>query len=93
MHAIQMRRPRQRNEELASIRTRPAVRHRENALTRMGQGVVKLVFELTAPDGLAATARAGGVAALDHEVWDDAVEDHAVGAAGVGEAGEVGTGL
>jgi hypothetical protein len=42
------------------------------------EGLPELVGELGAPDGGAALAGAGGVAALDHEALDVAVEDGAV---------------
>lgn len=41
----------------------------------MGEVGVDLVFELAAVDGFAAEAGAGGVARLDHEAGDHAVED------------------
>lgn len=93
MLPVQMRRRRQRDEELTPIRTWPTVGHREDALLGVTERVVEFIFELAAEDGLAAAAGAGGVAALDHEVGDDAVEDDVVVFAGVGEAGEVLAGL
>jgi hypothetical protein len=42
------------------------------------EGLPELVGELGAPDGGTALAGAGGVAALDHEALDVAVEDSAV---------------
>ena len=55
----------------------------------MLQGRIDLVLELVAPDGAAAPAGACGIAGLEHEVWDDAVED-AIGVVGTGhERGEV----
>lgn len=86
---IQVRCSRKRNEELATIRPRPAVSHRHNARAGMEKRVVELVFEFSAPNRLAAATGAGGVAALEHEARDDAVEDYAVILAGVGEACEV----
>ena len=93
MLPIQMRRGRQSDEELTPIRAWPTVRHGEDALLGVTERVVEFVLELAAEDGLAAEAGAGGVAALDHEVGDDAVEDDVVIFAGVGEAGEVLAGL
>lgn len=55
----------------------------------MSQARVDFVFELVAVDGGAAAARARWVAALDHEVWDDAVEDCGGEVAAAGEGGEV----
>lgn len=48
-----------------------------------------LVLELLAVDGGAAAAGAGGVAGLDHEVGDDAVDEEVVIVAALGEGGEV----
>lgn len=48
-----------------------------------------LVLEGVAVDGLAAAPRARGVAALDHEAGDDAVEDHVVVVAALRERREV----
>ncbi len=59
----------------------------------MFQTGVDLVFELFAVDGAAAAAGAGGVAGLEHEVWDYAVEEDVVVVAALGEGGEVFAGL
>jgi hypothetical protein len=53
------------------------------------EGLPELVGELGAPDGGAALAGAGGVAALDHEALDVAVEDGAVVVAAGAEGQEV----
>lgn len=50
---------------------------------------VDLVFELVAVDGATAAAGAGGVAGLEHEVGDDAVEEDVVVVAALCEGGEV----
>lgn len=54
-----------------------------------GEEETRLVLEGLAVDGAAASARARGVAALDHEVLDDAVEGDAVVVALGGELLEV----
>src|SRR5436190_609180 len=72
------------DEELAPVRVRARVRHREGA--PLDLVVVELVLELVAG---AARAGARRVAALDHEVRDDPVEDHAVVEALAGQLDEV----
>ena len=68
------------DEELAA----GAVGHHGARHTQDAALVLQLVFEAVAGelalDGIARAAHAGalGVAALDHEAGDDAVEDHAV---------------
>src|SRR5262245_11911044 len=76
------------DEELAAVRVRPRVRHRERAADDLV--LVELVLEL-----VAGTARPGArrVAALDHEVRDHAVEDDAVVEAVARELREVLDGL
>ena len=72
------------DEELRAVRVRPRVGHRDRAADDLV--VVDLVLERVAgPAG----PGAGRVAALDHEVADDAVEDHPVIEALAGEVGEV----
>jgi hypothetical protein len=53
------------------------------------QIVADLVLKLLAVDAASAAARAGRVAALDHEIFDDAVENCVVVVAARGERGEV----
>ena len=76
------------DEELAAVRVRAGVRHRERAA--LDPVLVGLVLELVAGP---ARAGAGRVTALDHEVGDDAVEHDAVVEALPGEALEVLDGL
>lgn len=52
-----------------------------------------LVLEGLAPDGAAAAAGAGGIAGLEHEVGDYAVDRGVVVVAAAGEGGEVFAGL
>ena len=59
----------------------------------MLQARIDLVFELFTVDRGTTSAGAGGVAGLQHEVWDYAVEDDVVVVATLGEGGEVGAGL
>lgn len=93
MLPIQPGRRRQCNKKLAPVRILPAVRHTQDAGPGMLQRRIDLVFELFAVDGSAAAAGAGGVAGLQHEVWDYAVEDDVVVVAALGEGGEVVAGL
>src|SRR5690606_35565422 len=60
------------------VGARPGVRHGQHAHAVELQLRRALVLERLAPDRLPAAAGAGRVAALDHEVRDDAVEDDAV---------------
>src|SRR5436190_7277227 len=76
------------DEELAPVRVRAGVGHRQGA--SLDLVVVELILERVAR---AAGPGAGWVAALDHEVRDDAVEDHAVVEAVAGELAEVLDGL
>jgi hypothetical protein len=82
------RRLRRDDEELAAVRVRAGVRHRQRAA--LDPVLVELVFELVAR---AAPAGALRTATLDHEVRDDAVEDEAVVEAVAGELREVVDGL
>ena len=77
------------DEKLGAIGVRARVRHGERAGRRVGQRKV-LVCKLGAVNGFAARARPfREVAALEHEVGDDAVEDGALvgqGLAGLADA-------
>src|SRR4029079_154550 len=76
------------DEELAPVRIRAGVRHRERAAH--DRVVVEFVLEAVAG---ASGAGSGRVATLDHEVGDDAVEDDAVVEPVSGELAEVLDGL
>ena len=76
------------DEELAPVRIRARVRHRECAALDLV--LVELVLELVTGPTRAGPLRAAG---LDHEVGDDAVEDQPVVEAVAGELGEVLDGL
>ena len=77
------------DKELTAVGTWACVSHREDAGLAVFEGGVELVAE--AVTGAAHTA-AGGVAALDHEVFDDAMELDAVVVPAFGEVEEVGAG-
>lgn len=87
--SIQPRRRRQGDEKLASIRIRAAVCHAQNSSAGMLEGGRNLVLELGAIDRCPAPPGARWVAALNHKVGDDAVEDEAVEVIALGEGGEV----
>ena len=89
MFPVQVGRSRQGDEELAPVCTWSTIGHGENAFSRVNEGVIKLVLEFAAEDGLAPTARACRIATLDHEVRNDAMEDYSVVFARIGETGEV----
>ena len=78
MLPIQMRRRRQGDEKLAAVRARSAVGHTQHAFAVMHQRSDDLVLEFAAVDRRAAGTGAGGVAALQHEAGNDAVEDDVV---------------
>lgn len=63
------------DEELGAVGVWAGIRHRK--LTRLGVlDVEVLVLELVAVDGLTAVAvEVGDVTTLDHEPWNDSVED------------------
>ena len=70
------------DEELAAVGVGPGVRHGQHAAFVAGliqrRVGLDLVVEFTAPRAHAAAAGALGVAALQHEAFDDAVKRHAV---------------
>lgn len=77
------------DKELRAIGIGSCVGHAENASAGVLEGRVDLVSELVTVDGGAASAGAGRIAALDHEVGNDAVEDGAVVVAAADERREV----
>ena len=77
------------DEELASVGVWAGIRHGKDAGLGVFEGLVDLVWETVTG---AAASGAGGIAALDHEVFDDSVEGDAVIEASLGEVQEVGGG-
>src|SRR4029077_8325882 len=86
-----------KNEELAAIGVRSGIGHRDEAAAVPAaiqrRVLIDLVLEGSAPRAFTAGAIAGGVAPLDHETLDDAVERQAVVLAVLGEQPEILDGL
>jgi len=55
----------------------------------MLQRLLNLIFELFAVDGTTASTGSGRIACLNHEVWDDTVEDDVIVVASLGESCKV----
>ena len=100
MLSIQPRRWRQRHEKLTPVRIRSRIRHRHHTRARVLQGRQmsrvrrrgEFVFEFTTgEDCFAAATGASGVAGLNHEVGDDAVDGSVVVVLATEEGGEVET--
>lgn len=77
------------DKKLRAIGVGSCVGHAEDASAGVLEGRVDLVSELVTVDGGAASPGAGRIAALDHEVGNDAVEDGAVVVAAADERREV----
>ena len=75
---MEPRRCRSGDEKLASIRARSGIGHGKQAGTVESHGGIALVLEGLPPDRVASTTAPGGIAALNHKVVDDAVENDAV---------------
>lgn len=93
MLPVQPRCRSQGDEKLAAIGVGSAIRHAQDPCARMFQCRADFILELFAVDRAAPSACAGGVAALDHEIGDDAVEDHVVVVAALCEGCKVLAGL
>ena len=65
------------DKKLAAIGVWAGVGHRQRTAV-IAQLEIELVLKAIAPDALAAAAVPLGIAALDHEIVDDAMEDQAV---------------
>lgn len=79
----------QGDKKLAAIGVGPTVGHAQDARAGVLERSRDLVFEFFAVDGLASATGTGGVAGLDHEVGDDAVEDDIVVVSALGKGSEV----
>lgn len=89
MFIIQPRRLFRSNKKLTPVRILPRISHTNRIRLIMSQQRRKLVFKLATPDTFAACAVAQGVAGLDHEFADYAVEDYVVVVRGPGVRDEV----
>ncbi|KAI3475421.1 hypothetical protein L1887_63189 [Cichorium endivia] len=87
--AIEERRRRQRDEELASVGVGTCVGHSEDPRTDEAKLGMQLVLKSTTVDRCTTGARTGGIARLDHKVADDTVEDDAVVETLLGQLAEV----
>lgn len=79
----------QGDEKLAAVRVRAAVSHTQHPSTRMFQPWMNLILELFAIYRGSSSAGACGIASLDHEVGDDAVEDDIVIVTSLGKSRKV----
>ena len=89
MLPIQPWRRSQRNKKLTSVCILSTIRHAQNPRACMFQPRIYLIFELFTINRSTTTPSAGRIASLQHEVWNDAVEDDVVVVAALGEGGEV----
>ena len=91
--AIEVRSRTEGDEELASIGAGTGVGHAKRTLAVVLERRYELVLELGTVDGGAACTGSSRVTALNHEAWDDTVEDDVVVFTGGCESGKVLTGL
>ena len=77
------------DEELAAVGAWSCVGHREDAWLVEGDITSALVFEILAPNGLATHTGASWIATLDHEFFDDTMEDDTVVVAVLDVSGEI----
>jgi len=66
------------DEKLAAVGTGAGVGHGEQTFLVEGDFTTALVFKGLSPDGFTSSTGASRVAALDHELFDDSMEDDAV---------------
>ena len=77
------------DEELAAVGAGACVGHSEQAGFVEFNIACALVFEVFAPDRFASAAGPGRIAALNHEILNDAVKNHAIIVAVLAVGGEV----
>ena len=66
------------DEELATVGAWSGIRHRQDTWAIKGVRADAFIFKVLTPDRLPAHASASWVAALDHELFNDTVEDDAI---------------
>ena len=74
MFTIEVRSLAVEDEELGCVGVFTLVGHGYCSAGVVGEGAVEFVFEGFVPDGGTAASGAGGIAALEHEIADVAVE-------------------
>lgn len=89
MLSVQPRRRCQCDEKLGAVGVGAGVGHAENASAGVLQRWRNFVFELLAVYGFAASTGTSRIATLNHEVWNDAVEDKTVEVVALCERSEV----
>jgi hypothetical protein len=89
MLAVQPRRRFDNDKELRPVGIGTGIRHGDDAGARVFEIAGNFVFKLALVNGFATPSRAGGIAALNHKVANDAVKYRAVVVAGVGERGNI----
>lgn len=77
------------DKELTAVGVGSTVRHAQNPGSSMLQALLNLVFKFLAVDRASSSAGAGWIAGLDHEVGDNAVENHVVVVASLRERRKV----
>lgn len=80
---------RQGNEELGSVRVGSGIGHREDSSAGVLQVTMQFVAKLCSVYGGSTSTRSSRIAALNHEVPDDSVEDHIIVVAAPGQLGKV----
>lgn len=69
---------RESDEELTAVGVRSTVRHAQNSSAGVFKLSANLILKFLAVDGAASSTGASGIASLDHEVRNDAMEDDIV---------------
>lgn len=89
--SVQPLRWRQCYEELRTVRIRSGIRHRQDPGAGVLQIGVEFIGKRCSVNGRSAAAGTGRVAALDHKVLDDTMEDRVVVVSTTDQFGEIAT--